>query len=262
MTGGFAASGKKEEGRGKIEVLVGDLPVLQSRLAGEIESRAREAIAARGRFVIALPGGSVAKAFFPGLAQSAVDWSRTEFFWIDERAVPPGDPESNYALASTLWLTPARVPSSRIHRLRGEDADLDSAAQIAAAELIAVAGNPPRLDLALIGVGEDGHIASIFPGDARRPGHAWPAEASGEGGQTRLVIPVYNSPKPPPRRLTLTMHVLSGAERVVVVAMGTSKAVAIKDGLNQEGVTPLAELLRRSQSTLLLLDRDAYNTLQ
>lgn len=246
------------------EVVVDDLSGLQSRLVSEIEGRAREAIAERERFVIALPGGSVAKMFFPGLAQSAVDWSRTDFFWIDERAVPPGDPESNYALASTLWLTPARVPPARIHRLRGEDADLGKAAQIAAAELIAVAGNPPHLDLVLIGVGEDGHIASIFPGSGeRRPGPAWPAEASGEGGQTRqLVLPVYSSPKPPPRRLTLTMPVLSGAGRVIVVAMGRSKSAAIEEGLSHDGRTPLAELLRLSQSTLVLLDRDACNTLR
>jgi 6-phosphogluconolactonase len=232
------------------EVVVDDLPGLQRRLATDFESHARDAIAARGQFIIALPGGSVAKTFFPALARIEIDWSRTEFFWIDERAVPPDDPESNYALASTLWLTPARVPASRIHRLRGEEADLDKAAQIAADELVAVAGDPPRLDVALIGVGEDGHIASIFP--ERRPGRAV---------ETRhLVASVHDAPKPPPRRLTLTMPVLSGAERVVVVALGRSKAAAVRDGLKQEGVTPLAELVRRSRSTLVLLDREASRT--
>ncbi|HKY20152.1 MAG TPA: 6-phosphogluconolactonase [Vicinamibacterales bacterium] len=226
------------------QIVIDELAGLQQRLAAELESGAREAIAARGRFVIALTGGSVAQTFFPALAHAAVDWTLTDFFWIDERAVPPDDPESNYALAATLWLIPARVPASRIHRMRGEDGDLDRAAQIASDELRVVAGNPPCLDLALLGVGEDGHVASIF---ARR--------SLGEGGQ--LVVAVYDSPKPPSRRLTLTMPVLSGARRVVIAALGRSKAAAIRDGLAKDGVTPLAELLRRSQSTLLLLDRDA-----
>ncbi len=231
------------------EVVVDELPGLQRRLATDFENLARDAIAARGQFIIAIPGGSVAKTFFPALAGLAVDWSRTEFFWVDERAVPPDDPDSNYALASTLWLAPSRVPASRIHRLRGEDPDLDKAAQFAADELIAIAGDPPGLDLALLGVGEDGHIASIFPGSGNRSG--------GTGLQPCPVAPVYDSPKPPPRRLTLTMPVLSGAERVVVVAMGRSKAAAVRDGLKQDGVTPLAALLRRSRSALVLVDREA-----
>jgi 6-phosphogluconolactonase len=177
------------------------------------------------------------------LADVGADWSRTEFFWIDERAVPPDDPESNYALASALWLTPARVPPSRIHRLRGDDPDLDMTAQLAARELIGIAGDPPRLDFALLGVGQDGHIASIFP---RR-----------EMRNDSPVVPVHNAPKPPPRRLTLTMPVLSEARRVVIVALGRSKAAAVREGLSAEGVTPLAEVLRRSRSALVLLDPDA-----
>jgi 6-phosphogluconolactonase len=225
------------------EVVVEELAGLQRRLVAELETRGRGAIAERGQFIIALPGGSVAKTFFPAFADADNDWSRTEFFWIDERAVPPDDPESNYALASTLWLTPARVPPPRIHRLRGEDADLNDAAQLATQELVAIAGDPPRLDLALLGVGEDGHIASIFPGREIRTDSPF--------------VPVHHAPKPPPRRLTLTMPVLSEARHVVIVALGRLKAAAVRDALSAEGVTPLAELLRRSRSALVLLDPDA-----
>ena len=82
-------------------------------------------IARREKFIIALPGGSAARTFLPVLAGLNVDWTRVEIFWIDERAVPPDHPESNYALAARLLLGPARVPHNRIHRMFGELPDLD-----------------------------------------------------------------------------------------------------------------------------------------
>jgi 6-phosphogluconolactonase len=227
------------------EVVIEDVEGLKVRLAREFETLAHTAIAARKQFVVALPGGSVATTFFPALARTAVEWSRTEFFWIDERAVPPNDPASNYALASKLWLAPARVPIERVHRMRGEEGDLALAARDAADELIAVAGDPPRLDVALVGVGEDGHVASLFPGrfDVDGSGH---------------VIPIDDAPKPPRRRLSVTLPVLTNAACVIVAALGESKATPIRDALEREGcATPLAEVVRRSSSVLVLLDRAA-----
>src|SRR3990167_9095544 len=116
-------------------VVVGDVSELQLAFAKEFEAQAREVIARRGKFIVALPGGSVAPAFFPALATLAVDWTRIEIFWIDERAVPPDHPDSNFALASRLLLVPARVPAARIHRMYGELPDLDQAARRAADEL-------------------------------------------------------------------------------------------------------------------------------
>ncbi len=225
------------------------MPGLRRAIVKEFEAIAGAAITTRGQFVVALPGGSVAKHFFPSLAGAAIDWSRVHFFWIDERAVPPGDPESNYALASALWLTPAGVPAAQVHRLHGEDPDLERAAAKTAADLIAIAGNPPRLDVALAGVGEDGHVASIFP-------HVSTSASA-------LIAPIYDAPKPPPRRLTLTMPVLSNAGRVIVAALGRSKAVVVTDALRTtDSKTPLAELLRRSQSSLVLLDPEAAGNLR
>ena len=90
-------------------VVIGELAELQAACSAEFQAQAASTIARRGTFIFALTGGSVAPAFFPALAMLPVDWSRTEIFWVDERAVPPDHPDSNYALASKLLLTPARV---------------------------------------------------------------------------------------------------------------------------------------------------------
>ena len=228
-------------------VFIGDASELQRAFVHEFETQAREVLARRETFLVALPGGSVASAFCPALATLAIDWTRIEIFWIDERAVPPEHPDSNYAIASRLLLVPARVPPARIHRLPGELPDLEQAARRAADELKSVAGDPPHLDLVIAGVGEDGHVASIFGSD------------SVERQSCRdPVIPIYDAPKPPRRRLTLTLPVLASSGAVVVAAFGDSKAPVMRDALNEAGAsTPVAELLRRAPSSLVLLDREA-----
>jgi 6-phosphogluconolactonase len=237
-------------------VFVDDLSQLRLTFAKEFETHAMEVIARREKCIIALPGGSVASAFFPVLATLAVDWTRIEVFWIDERAVPPDHPDSNVGLATRLLLVPARVPPERIHRMHGELPDLEQAARRATDELRSIAGDPPHVDLAIVGVGDDGHVASLFPGrpDARGDSSAGTRSAKAE----QPVIAVYDAPKPPARRLTLTLSVLANAGLVIVAAFGTSKAHAMQGALDAGGaVTPVAELLRRAPSSLVLLDRAA-----
>jgi 6-phosphogluconolactonase len=227
-------------------VIIDDRHRLALTFAERFVAQATEVLGRRERFVIALPGGSVASAFCPVLAALEIDWMRVDIFWIDERAVPPDHPDSNYALASRLLLVPARVPLARIHRMHGELPDLEQAARRAADELRSVAGDPPRLDLVLAGVGEDGHIASIFKGSA------------GFGPCREPVIAIRDSPKPPSRRLTLTLPVLADADTVIVVAFGAAKAPVMRDALHtSDAATPVAELLRRARSPLVLLDREA-----
>ncbi len=228
-------------------VVVDDLPGLRGILAKEFQKQASEVIARREKFIVALPGGSVASAFFPTLAALAVDWTRIEVFWVDERAVPPDHPDSNFALATKLLLVPARVPGPRTHRMYGELPDLEQAARRATDDLKLIAGDPPFIDFVLAGVGDDGHVASIFSSTgARSPKVDHP------------VIPVYDAPKPPPRRLTLTLPVLARAGSVVVAAFGASKAAAMRGALHDaNAVTPVAELLRAAASSLVLLDRAA-----
>ena len=99
------------------DLLIGDRAEIQSALVSDFKNAADEAIAARGAFLVVLAGGSIAATFFPSLAQLPLDWSRVDFFWADERAVPPEHPDSNYGDAMRLWLTPAGVPADRIHRM-------------------------------------------------------------------------------------------------------------------------------------------------
>jgi 6-phosphogluconolactonase len=233
-----------------IDTVIADTITLGQALASDVEAEGARAIAARGRFTLAIPGGSVASTFFPQLAQLSFDWSRTEFFWTDERAVPPDDPESNYGIARSLWLQPAGVPAKQIHRMPADRSDLETAAREYADELRRIAGDPPVLDFVLLGVGEDGHVASLFPGH--------PATRN----EQALVAVIADAPKPPPRRMTLTLPVLTSARRDIVAALGKSKAAALRDGLEgRDSGLPIASVLHRSARLLLLLDPDAARNL-
>jgi 6-phosphogluconolactonase len=231
------------------DVVIGDLGTLGDRLAGVLEAGVRAMPGDRAAFTLALSGGSVATELFPRLAAADVDWERTEFFWVDERAVPPASPESNYGVAAALWLWPAGVPPERIHPMPADDPDLARAARRYSDELERRAGRPPRLDLVILGVGPDGHVASLFPGHPRLDSDA-------------LVVPVEDSPKPPRRRLSLTLPLLAGARRVVVGAFGESKAAAIHAALEeQDSPLPVARLARLASQPIFLLDASAASKL-
>ena len=232
------------------EIVVADVETLARKMAEVIHADGREALRLRERFSLALSGGSLASAFFPVLARDRRLWFRSEFFWCDERAVPPSHADSNYAAAHSLWLAPAGVPEARIHRMPADAADLERAAVDYEGELVRTLGTPPRLDVVLLGVGPDGHVASLFPG------HAALTE------ERRSVLAVEDSPKPPPRRLTLTLPVLAAAERVIVAATGKAKAEILREALEDESsALPLALVLKRARHPLVLLDADAASLL-
>jgi len=227
--------------------IVADVAELTERIAADFSTEYRRVQALGRRFTVALSGGSVATTFFPRLASLALDWSRCDFFWADERAVAPDDPESNFGVARKLWFDAAGVPAASIHRMIAEEHDdLDAAAARYAEILTAIADEPPRLDYVILGVGPDGHVASLFPG------HALLAETR------RSVVGVNDSPKPPPHRLTLTMPVLTSASRVVVSAFGTSKAAVMHEAIaDPRSALPVAIVLRQAPRALVLLDRAA-----
>jgi 6-phosphogluconolactonase len=205
----------------------------------------RSAVAERGLLALALPGGSVATTFFPALAASGIDWTHAAFFWGDERAVPESDPDSNAGLARRLWLDPANVPAGSVHRVETDAPSLAQSAERYAATLTRVLGTPPRLDVALLGVGPDGHVCSLFPGHLALEAGGWTAA-------------VEDAPKPPPRRVTLTMPTLEAAGLVVVVALGAAKAPVMREVLGEaHAELPVARVLRRARRAVVLLDPDA-----
>jgi 6-phosphogluconolactonase len=230
-------------GSGTTETVVAPPAELARRCAAALAAEAGRAIAARGRFLLAIPGGSVAETFLPEWPGAEVDWARVELFWVDERAVPPDDPESNYALARRAGLDRLPLAPGRIHRLRGEAADLGAAADEGERALRAAAGDPPTIDCALVGVGPDGHVASLFPG------------ARGLAERQRWLQPVADAPKPPPRRLTWTLAVFAHVDLLVVAAFGEAKAAAIAAALGGRAPElPLARVAALARRRLLLLD--------
>jgi 6-phosphogluconolactonase len=236
-------------GRRTPEIVVGDKQTLTRVLTKEFVLRGAAAIEARGRFVVALSGGSLATEFYPALARLEFDWTRTEFFWVDERAVPPMHPDSNFRAARSSWFDPARVPPTNVHPMAADRQDLEQAAKDYAEELIAAAGDPPRMDLALIGMGPDGHVASIFPNHA----------LSDIGSD--LVAVVRQAPKPPPVRLTLTMDALRAVHRPLLIALGGEKAEAVREALSADGKSPAARLARDNGALAVLVDEEAASLL-
>ena len=191
------------------------------------------------RFVsIALSGGRIANKFFTVAARQLAREGRiggsTHFFWADERCVPPDHPESNYRTASELLLGPVGVPISQVHRIPGELNPGDAALR-ASTEYAAVMAShgvvPPRLDLALLGMGEDGHVASLFPEEA--------VGMISDPSVFRAVV----APKPPPNRVTMGYGTLAAAGEVWLLVSGGGKERALKESLSAGGKTPLARLL-------------------
>jgi 6-phosphogluconolactonase len=232
------------------ELVIGSTSRLGEELAERFELIGREALAERGAFSLAVPGGSVATTFFPRLARAGLDWSRVDFFWADERAVAKDHADSNHAVARRLWLEPADVPAARIHRMPADDADLQRAAARYSAEITRVLGDAPALDLALLGMGEDGHVASLFPAHVLL------------GEEQLAVAAVEDAPKPPARRLTLTLPTLTRARLVVVVATGAAKAAAVRASLeDRDTALPVTLVVQRARRVVVLVDEDAASRL-
>lgn len=181
--------------------------------ARQIARAARRAVGQRGRFSLALAGGTTPRRAYELLAETPdVPWGAIDFYFGDERAVPLDDAESNYRMARLAIFDRQSIEEARIHRMRGDADDLAEAARSYESEL------PGAFDLVLLGMGEDGHTASLFPGS--------PALAE----RTRLVVPV-TGPKPPPRRLSLTPLALERAREVLVLVTGLAKADALARAL-------------------------------
>lgn len=173
-------------------------------------TRALESALARSpRCSLALSGGSTPGPIYRELARQPLEWGRVDFYFVDERCVPPEHPESNYRLAEESLFKPLGVAAGQVYRMEGERADREAAARDYAARL------PEALDVVLLGLGEDGHTASLFPGAAAL-----------EEREQRVLAVV--GPKPPPWRLTLTLPVLNAARAVLGVTAGAGKREAVQ----------------------------------
>lgn len=200
-----------------------------SRWLAEVEPRSSAAIS----------GGRIAKDFFDELARQAGERLReVDFFWADERCVPPDDPDSNFLLAKTHLFDPLSLDSGRIHRIEGE-LDPPAAAEKAEAEIRRVCGLTPILDWIFLGMGEDGHVASLFP------------EESESDRQSSAVFRPVVATKPPPNRITLGYDAIAAAKQVWVLASGAGKAEILEASLSGRLETPLARVLQSRRHTLI-----------
>jgi 6-phosphogluconolactonase len=202
-----------------------------------------------GLFSIALSGGRIAARFFAATAELAkaqgIRLGSVQFFWSDERCVPPSDPESNYGLAREHLLGPLGVAEDRIHRVRGEQPPKDAAAQAEAELRSLVAANAngqTLLDLVLLGLGEEGHVASLFPGE------------SAELMNSPAVFRPVTVSKPPPQRITMGYPPIVSARQCWVLASGSGKQGALRESLSPAGRTPLARVLQMRTQTKVWTD--------
>lgn len=200
-----------------------DLEAVSRAAAAHVRATAQRAVEERGRFDLALSGGSTPRRLLQLLAAAgpaALPWAHTHLWWCDERAVPPDHPDSNFGMARRALgpLAELGLDEHHLHRLRGEDADLPAAAETYQRELCAAVGEPPRLDLALLGLGSDAHTASLFPGSPALTSSAWvaanPVDSPLAGGSVW--------------RLTLTAATLCMARGALMMVAGADKAAAVR----------------------------------
>lgn len=195
-----------------------DLEVLSRAAAELFTTRAKRCVAAEGRFAVALSGGATPRGLYALLGSTPfrenIEWKHTHVFWADERCIPGDHPESNFKLAVDAFLSSIAIPKENIHRIKGEKGPL-RAAQDYEEELRLFFGPAfPVFDLIILGAGEDGHTASLFPGSASLHERA------------RLVLPVHLEP-PKIDRVTLTLPVLNHAAEVLFLASGRAKAEVV-----------------------------------
>jgi 6-phosphogluconolactonase len=213
--------------------------------ARRVVALAQQAVAERGRFSLALAGGSTPAALYRLLARpplsDQVDWARTALYFGDDRCVPPDHPDSNDRMARETLLDAAPIPAANVFRIAGESGPDDAAKAYAATlrRTFGLRGSArPRFDLILLGMGDDGHTASLFPG--------MPALAERRRLAVGSAVPGYVRPAVP--RVTLTFPVLNAARQVLFLVAGASKAAAVRGVLTgPEPADPLPA--RRVQPT-------------
>jgi 6-phosphogluconolactonase len=228
---------------------------LATDLAGEIATLIIGAASSGKHVTIALSGGSTPRLLFSVLAENfskKVPWAYVHFFWGDERCVPPHDPESNYGMTKRIFLEKINIPQSNIHRVIGED-DPEKEAARYAGEIMKFTGHKhglPNFDLIILGLGDDGHTASIFPGQT-------------ELLTSEKICDVASHPLTGQKRITLTGPVINNADTVIFLVAGVNKAEVVADIIEKPGITdyPAAAIEPSGGTLKWYLDSDAASML-
>lgn len=214
-------------------------------------AKSLEAVAQRGFFTVALSGGSTPKLLYELLAdpnepfREQIAWSRTHFFWTDERHVAPDHPESNYRMANEAMLSHVAVLRENVHRVLSENPNASQAAQDYEEEVLKFV---PRFDLSLLGVGTDGHTASIFP-------------ESDVLHETKRLVAAPWVEKLNAYRITMTLPLINNAASVVFLVSGTEKAEIVKEVLRGPKRYPAQQVRPTNGELRWLLDREAASKL-
>jgi 6-phosphogluconolactonase len=232
-------------------VVVPDADILAATVASRLVAKIVDAQAERGSAGVVLTGGRIAGKVLHTLkdlpAAAAIDWSRVDLWWGDERFLPAGHPDRNETQARVALLDGVPVDPARVHAMPAEDGpdgnNADAAAIRYAHDLRLGGAELPPFDVLMLGVGEDGHVASLFP---EHPGL----------NETGTTAAVHDSPKPPPTRITLTMPAIQTADEVWLIAAGPDKADAVGAALGGDKLKPAAHATGVTK-TYWLLDQAA-----
>lgn len=209
-----------------------------------------ESVASSGRATMAVSGGSTPKLMFDEMAKSLFEWNKVHLFWVDERAVPPTDDDSNYKLAADHFIKPANFPARNVHRVHGE-LDPDQAAKRYRDEIEEFfelkPGGVPAFDVIHCGMGDEGHTASLFPGDAH---------IEDRGGLTAAVF----APKLPHWRVTTLPGVLLAAKHTLMLVAGADKNPVLRQvvsGAYDPWTYPVQLIAREGTNVEWFLDEAA-----
>jgi 6-phosphogluconolactonase len=186
---------------------------LEQAAVEKILRAAHEAINMRGAFRIVLAGGTTPQRVYQALRETKTDWSAWHIYFGDERCLPVEHGERNSRMAAIAWLDHVEIPATQIHAIQAE-----AGAKIAATKYAEIVNRIASFDLVLLGLGEDGHTASLFP-----------QHDVGDTTDAPSTLPVFDAPKPPPQRVSLSARRLSDSHQVMFLITGSNKAQAVKD---------------------------------
>jgi 6-phosphogluconolactonase len=193
---------------------------LQIAAVSSILSAASEAIAKRGAFHLVLAGGSTPQKVYAALQNAETNWAKWHIYFGDERCLPTEHPERNSKMAALAWLNQVAIPSAQIHPIQAE-----LGAQIAAEKYLQLIDLIEYFDMTLLGLGEDGHTASLFPN------HEW-----GTSIHSSATLAVFDAPKPPAERVSLSANRLSQSKKVLFLVSGKGKQEAVERWKNQQSI--------------------------